>query len=40
LKNSMIINAAVKVKEEFSLKSNAGKLNGMFNQVINGKKAG
>jgi len=38
LKNSMIINAAVKVKEEFSLKSNAGKLNGMFNQVINGTK--
>ena len=39
LKNSMIINAAAKVKEEFSLKSNARKLNDMFNQVINGKKA-
>jgi len=40
LKNSMIVNAAAKVKAEFSLKSNAGKLNDMFNQVINGKKAG
>jgi len=40
LRNSMIINAAAKVKEEFSLKSNAGKLNDIFNQVINGKKAG
>jgi len=39
LKNSMIINAAAKVKEGFSLKSNARKLNDMFNQVINGKKA-
>ena len=40
LKSSLIINAVAKVKEEFSLKSNAGKLNDMFNQVINGKKAG
>jgi len=40
LRNSMITNAAVKVKEEFSLKNNAGKLNDMFNEVINGKKAG
>ena len=38
LKNSMIINAMTKVKEEFSLKSNTRKLNDMFNQVINGKK--
>lgn len=38
LKNSMIINAAAKVREEFSLKSNTRKLNDMFNQVINGKK--
>lgn len=38
LKDSMIFNAAAKVKADFSLKSNAGKLNDMFNQVINGKE--
>jgi len=37
LKNTIIINAAAKVKEEFSLKSNAGKLNDMLKHAINGK---
>ena len=39
LKNRMIINASAKVKEEFSLKSNAAKLKGLFNKIINGTKA-
>lgn len=36
LKQCLIVNAISKVKEEFSLKKNAGRLKAMFNQVING----